>query len=128
MENFFCLPWLKKNSSEFLVAQRAKSSEQRAKSNEQRVKRFTSYIDKWIVLLSYNFQRHEIPDISFSALRLRLIKVIFYVSLKLFVDSNILCDDVILDIPGYNLVRADYLVNAKSGGVSIYFPKYLPLR
>ena len=43
-------------------------------------------------------------------------------------ETGILSDDVNLDIPGYNLVRADHPANAKLGGVCIYFPKPLPLR
>ena len=40
MDNFFVYFYLllKKNSSEFLVAQRVKSNKQRAKSNDQRAK------------------------------------------------------------------------------------------
>ena len=38
----FRLLLLKKNPSEFLVEQRAKSNERQAKSNEQRAKSFTS--------------------------------------------------------------------------------------
>ena len=33
-----------------------------------------------------------------------------------------------MDIPGYNLVRADHPANDKRGGVCIYFRKSLPLR
>ena len=43
-------------------------------------------------------------------------------------DSVIISDDVNLDIPGHNLVRADYPANAKRGGVCLYFRKSLPLR
>ena len=45
-----------------------------------------------------------------------------------FLDSGILSDDVNLDIPGYNLVRADHPANAKCSSVCIYFRKSLPLR
>ena len=45
-----------------------------------------------------------------------------------FLDSGIFHDDVNLDIPGYNLVRADHPANDKRGGVCIYFRKSLPLR
>ena len=45
-----------------------------------------------------------------------------------FLDSDILSDDVDLNILGYNLVRADHPANAKLGDVCIYFWKYLPLR
>ena len=37
-------------------------------------------------------------------------------------------DDVNLDIPGYNSVRADHPANAKCGNVSIYFQKTLLVR
>ena len=47
---------------------------------------------------------------------------------EIFLDSVILSDGVNLDIPGYNLVRADHSANAKRGGVCIYFWKYLSLR
>ena len=38
-----------------------------------------------------------------------------------FLDSDILSDDVDLNILGYNLVRADHPANAKLGDVCIYF-------
>ena len=60
-------------------------------------------------------------------LTLRLIDVIFCLS-ETFLDKGILSDDVNLDIPGYNLVRADHSANTKGGGVCIYFRKSLPLR
>ena len=40
-----------------------------------------------------------------------------------FLGSSILSDDINLDIPGYNLVRADIPANTKRGGVCIYFSK-----
>ena len=45
-----------------------------------------------------------------------------------FLESSILSDDVNLDIPEYNLVRADHQANTKRGGVCVYFRKSLPLR
>ena len=45
-----------------------------------------------------------------------------------FLESCILSDDVNLDIPEYNLVRADPQANTKRGGVCVYFRKSLPLR
>ena len=33
-----------------------------------------------------------------------------------------------MDIPGYNLIRAEHPVNVKFGGVCIYFRKSLPLK
>ena len=33
-----------------------------------------------------------------------------------------------LNVPGYNLIRADHLSNTKRGGVCIYFKESLPLR
>ena len=46
--------------------------------------------------------------------------MIFYVSVKLFLDNGILSDDVNLDIPGYNLARADHLANTNRDGVFIF--------
>ena len=45
-----------------------------------------------------------------------------------YLDSNILPDHSNFKIPGYNLVRSDYLSNKKRGGVCIYYKSYLPLR
>ena len=45
-----------------------------------------------------------------------------------FLDGGILSDDVTLDIPGYNLLRADHPANIQRGGVCIYFRKLLLLR
>ena len=68
-----------------------------------------------IILLNYPF----FPVI------LRLINDILCLP-ETFLYSGIL-SDVNLDIPGYNLVRADHPANAKRGGVCIYFQKPLPL-
>ena len=46
----------------------------------------------------------------------------------LYLSETILSDDVNLDIPGYDLIRADYPANVKRGGVCIYFRKSLPLK
>ena len=43
----------------------------------------------------------------------------FYISLKLFLDNGILSDGVRLDIPGYNLVKADHPGITKRDGVCI---------
>ena len=45
-----------------------------------------------------------------------------------FLNSGILSDDVHLNIPGYNLERADHPANTKRGDVCIYFQKSLSLR
>ena len=42
--------------------------------------------------------------------------------------QDILSDDVNLDIPGYNLPRADHPVKTKRGNFCIYFRKSLLLR
>ena len=47
----------------------------------------------------------------------------FDVSLTFFLDSSILSDDSNLDIPGFNLVRADRPVLAKPE-MFIYYRKY----
>ena len=46
----------------------------------------------------------------------------------LSVRSETLSNDENLNIPGYNLIRADHLSNTKRGGVCIYFKESLPLR
>ena len=85
------------------------------------VKVFLYFTGTWIafvhiILLNY----------PFFAPTLRLINVIFYVSLKVFLDIGIFSDDVNSDIPGYNLVKANHPAKAKCG-VCIYFRKSLPL-
>ena len=46
----------------------------------------------------------------------------------LSVRSETLSNDENLNIPGYNLIRADHLSNTKRGGVCICFKESLPLR
>ena len=41
-------------------------------------------------------------------------------------DSSIF-SDVYLDIPGYNIVRAEHPANTERGGIYIYFRKSVPL-
>ena len=43
-----------------------------------------------------------------------------------FLDSSSL--DNLVDIQGYNLVRADHPDNSKRGGVCIYYKESLPVR
>ena len=45
-----------------------------------------------------------------------------------YLNSSILCDDDNLEIPGYNLIRADHPSDNKRGGVCIYYKNILPLR
>ena len=45
-----------------------------------------------------------------------------------YLNSETLSNDENLNIPGYNLIRADHLSNTKRGGVCIYFKVSLPLR
>ena len=44
-----------------------------------------------------------------------------------YLDSSIPSDDDNLELPGYNLVRADNQTNTKRGGVCIYYHNSLPL-
>ena len=44
-----------------------------------------------------------------------------------YLDSSISSDSGNLELPGYNLVRADHLTNTKRGGVCIYYHNSLPL-
>ena len=43
-------------------------------------------------------------------------------------NSETLSNDENLNIPGYNLIRADHLSNTKRGGVCIYLKESLPLK
>ena len=45
-----------------------------------------------------------------------------------YLDSSISSDNDNLELPGYNLVRADNPTNTKRGGVCIYFHNCLPLK
>ena len=48
--------------------------------------------------------------------------------METYLDSSILHNDCNLEIPGYNLLRSDYLTNKKRRGACIYYKSYLPLR
>ena len=45
-----------------------------------------------------------------------------------YLNASIPNDDVSLDVPGYNLFRADHPSNTKRGGVCIYYRNSLPLK
>ena len=45
-----------------------------------------------------------------------------------YLDSSILSENGNLELPGYNLVRADHPSNTKIGGVFIYYHNSLPLK
>ena len=45
-----------------------------------------------------------------------------------YLNSETLSNNENLNIPGYNLIRADHLSNTKRGGVCIYFKESLPSR
>ena len=45
-----------------------------------------------------------------------------------YLDSSILSDDKNLEIPGYDLIRADHPSNSKRGGVCVYYRNSLPLK
>ena len=45
-----------------------------------------------------------------------------------YLNTETLSNNENLNIPGYNLIRADHLSNTKRGGVFIYFKESLPLR
>ena len=44
-----------------------------------------------------------------------------------FLNSDISCDDKNLQLPGFDLIRADYPSNVKRGGACIYYRNLLPL-
>ena len=45
-----------------------------------------------------------------------------------YLESSTVLGDDGLKIPGYNLVRCDYSMNTKCGGVCVYYKSYLPLK
>ena len=45
-----------------------------------------------------------------------------------YLDSSIPSDDNNLEIPGYDLIRADHPINSKQGGVCVYYRNSLPLK
>ena len=45
-----------------------------------------------------------------------------------YLDSSILSNDKNLEIPGYELIRADHPSNSKRGGVCVYYRNSLPLK
>ena len=45
-----------------------------------------------------------------------------------FLNSDISCDDNNLQLPGFDLIRADHPSNTKRGGVCIYYQNFLPLK
>ena len=49
-------------------------------------------------------------------------------SFRGFLDSSISSNDDNLELPGYNLVRADNLTNTKKGGIWINYHNSLPLK
>ena len=68
-------------------------------------------------------------------IRLSLFRAYIYVNktdiiclCETYLDSNISSDNVNLELPGYNLVRADNLTNTKRGSVCIYYHNSLPLK
>ena len=47
---------------------------------------------------------------------------------KTFLNSDISCDDNNLQLPGFDLIRADHPSNTKRGRVCIYYRNFLPLK
>ena len=45
-----------------------------------------------------------------------------------FLNSDFSCDDNNLQLPGFDLIRADHPSNTKRGGVCIYHRNFLPLK
>ena len=64
---------------------------------------------------------------DFFLLASLLTKLILCLS-ETYLDSSIPSDDDNLELPGYNLVRADNPTNTKRGGVCIYYHNSLPLK
>ena len=70
---------------------------------------------------------HNFIKISFLKILLPLTNWMFYVLSETYLDSSISNDDDNLEIPGYDLFRADHPSNTKRGGVCIFYRNSLLL-
>ena len=80
----------------------------------------------------YHWNLHSIATHSF--IKVSLLKAyitiynydVIFLS-ETYLDSSIPYDDNNLEIPGYDLIRADHPPNSKQGGVCVYYRNSLPL-
>ena len=70
---------------------------------------------------------HNFIKIALLEAYLSLHKINIVCLSETFLDSSIPVDDENLQIPGYISVRADHQSNSKSGGVLLYYKRFLPI-
>ena len=81
----------------------------------------------------YHWNLNSIPAHNFQKLALlqgfiSSNKVDILCLSKAFLNSDISCDDSNLQLPGFDLIRADHPSNTKRGGEGIYYRNFLPLK
>ena len=93
--------------------------------NIRRIKVFVTGICYWNLnsIPAHNFQKLELLQGYISSN-----KVVILCFSETFLNSDISCDDSNLQLPGFDLVRADHPSNTKRGGVCIYYRNCLPLK
>ena len=84
-------------------------------------------------LLIYHWNLNGIPAHNFQKLAFlqgyfSSNKVDILCLSETFLNSDISCDDNNLQLPGFDLIRADHPSNTKRGGVCIYYRNFLPLK
>ena len=66
---------------------------------------------------------------SFSSISIHFCpQILYYLSLRILMNSKISADDKNLEIAGYKFVREDHSSNSKRGGVCVYYKSSLPFR
>ena len=72
---------------------------------------------------AHNFQKLELLQGYVSSNKVDILCLS-----KAFLNSDIFCDDNNLQLPGFDLIRANHPSNTKRGGVCIYYRNFLPLK
>ena len=72
---------------------------------------------------AHNFQKLELLQGYISSNKVDILCLS-----RTFLNSDISCDDNNLQLPGFDLIRADHPSNTKRGGVCIYYRNCLPLK
>ena len=71
---------------------------------------------------------HNFIELSLLRAYISVNKIDIICLSETYLDSSISSDNDNLELPGYNLVRADNPTNTKRGGVCIYYHNSLPLK
>ena len=72
---------------------------------------------------AHNFQKLELLQGYISSNKVDILCLS-----ETFFNSDISCDDSNLQLPGFDLIRADHPSNTKRGGEGIYYRNFLPLK